>query len=60
MIRIVTAPRRVFVAGTCAACGLAFAGPHRRRRVVAAVLRVHEEICPGGDRTGEVTFPLGR
>ena len=46
--------------GRCSACGLAFGARRGQRRQVAHVLGVHEEICPGGDRAGEVVFPLGR
>jgi len=60
LVRLLTEAGRVVIVGRCSACGLAFAGRRGQRRQVAQVLSVHEEICPGGDRAGEVAFPLGR
>ena len=60
LIRLLSDPGRVVIVGRCSACGLAFGARRGQRRQVAHVLGVHEEICPGGDRAGEVVFPLGR
>lgn len=48
----------VVTVGHCSACGVAFAGRSRDRELVTHVLGVHEQICPGGDRAGEVARPL--
>jgi hypothetical protein len=44
--------------GVCAACGVAFLAPAGRLEQTAELLRVHESICPGGDRAGEGVTPL--
>jgi hypothetical protein len=44
--------------GECAACHVAFAGRRREAVSVGHLLRVHQRICPGGDRAGEVVMPL--
>ena len=52
-------PRRApSVIGACAVCGVKFAASRKHRAEVARVLRVHETICPGGHRSGEVATPF--
>ena len=46
------------VIGACAVCGVKFAASREHRAEVARVLRVHETICPGGHRSGEVATPF--
>ena len=46
------------VIGACAVCGVKFAASRKHRAEVARVLRVHETICPGGHRSGEVATPF--
>jgi hypothetical protein len=48
----------VEVIGACAVCGVRFASTPARRAEIAHVLAVHESVCPGGDRAGEVVIPL--
>jgi len=42
----------------CSACGVLFVGPPERRAHVEHILRVHERICPGGSRSGDVATPF--
>jgi len=52
-------PRRPpSVVGACAMCGVAFAASRERQAEAARVLHVHESICPGGQRAGEVATPF--
>ncbi len=51
-------PRPEHVVGACTACGVVFAGREAERVRVAEVLRVHQTICPGGSRAGEVVVPF--
>jgi hypothetical protein len=52
-------PRRSpSVVGSCAVCGVTFAASRERQAEAARVLRVHESICPGGQRAGEVATPF--
>ena len=44
--------------GECASCHVGFAGRRAELVSVEHLLRVHERICPGGDRAGEVVMPL--
>jgi hypothetical protein len=39
-------------------CGVQFAASRERRAETARVLHVHESICPGGQRAGEVATPF--
>ncbi len=50
--------RRPSVVGACAVCGITFAASRERQTEAARVLRVHESICPGGQRVGEVATPF--
>ena len=50
--------RRPRVVGACGVCGVQFAASRDRRAEAARVLRVHESICPGGQRSGEVATPF--
>ena len=50
--------RRPSVVGACAVCGITFAAARERQAEAARVLRVHESICPGGQRAGEVATPF--
>ena len=50
--------RRPSVVGACAVCGVTFAASRERLAEAAHVLRVHESICPGGQRAGEVATPF--
>ena len=50
-------PFRVLV-GSCRSCRVAFAARPHDREAVAEVLRVHEAVCPGGDRDGEIAEPF--
>jgi len=60
MSRLLANDVRIVIVGHCSACGVAFGARRGQRNQVAHVLTVHERICPGGDRTGEVAFPFGR
>jgi hypothetical protein len=44
--------------GECPTCRVAFAGRRGDVASVGHLLQVHERICPGGDRAGEVVMPL--
>ena len=44
--------------GICPACGVTFAAPPGRNEETAEMLRVHEAICPGGDRSDDVVTPF--
>jgi hypothetical protein len=44
--------------GVCSTCGVEFVAPADRREHVEDVLRVHESICPGGRRGGDVASPF--
>lgn len=44
--------------GSCMICGVRFAGPRRRHPEVAAALRAHESVCPGGRRSGQLVTPF--
>ena len=46
------------VVGACTVCGVVFAGREAERGRVVEVLRVHQTICPGGSRAGEVVVPF--
>jgi hypothetical protein len=50
--------RRPSVVGACGVCGVQFAASRERRAETARVLHVHESICPGGQRAGEVATPF--
>jgi hypothetical protein len=50
--------RRLTPVGACGVCGVTFAGTTKRAPDVRHVLGVHESICPGGRRTGEVVTPF--
>jgi hypothetical protein len=39
-------------------CGVVFEGTTERALDVRHVLKVHESICPGGRRTGEIVTPF--
>ncbi|HJQ85422.1 MAG TPA: hypothetical protein VKA21_15150 [Candidatus Binatia bacterium] len=43
--------------GVCRACGVTFAAGDDQRAQAAKVLGVHQAICPGGRREGEVVRP---
>ncbi len=45
------------VVGACGVCGIKFAASRGRQADTARVLCVHETICPGGERSGEVATP---
>jgi hypothetical protein len=52
-------PRRDYDAvGACGVCGVTFAGTTERAPDVRQVLGVHEAICPGGRRAGEIVTPF--
>jgi hypothetical protein len=42
----------------CGACGVGFIGAHGDAHLLTEVLRVHEIICPGGERAGELVTPF--
>ena len=44
--------------GVCTTCRVAFAGRPGEIVSVEHLLQVHERICPGGDRAGEIVMPL--
>jgi hypothetical protein len=44
--------------GACRVCGVVFAASIERGEDTAQVLRVHERICPGGLRAGDVVTPF--
>ena len=44
--------------GACGVCGVVFEGTTERALDVRHVLEVHESICPGGRRTGEIVTPF--
>ena len=44
--------------GACSVCGVVFEGTTERALDVRHVLKVHESICPGGRRTGEIVTPF--
>jgi len=46
------------VVGVCGVCGVKFAASRERQADAARVLRVHESICPGGQRSGRVAMPF--
>jgi hypothetical protein len=46
------------VVGACGVCGVTFSGTTERVPDVRVVLGVHERICPGGSRTGEIVSPF--
>ena len=51
-------PRRApSVVGACGVCGVKFTASRERQADTARVLCVHETICPGGERSGEVATP---
>ena len=52
------ARRSPSVVGACGVCGVTFAASRERQAEAARVLRVHESICPGGQRAGEVATPF--
>ena len=52
-----TARRGLLAAGTCHACGVLFLTPPGADAVTREVLRIHEAICPGGRRAGEIAVP---
>ncbi len=59
MRTIKRAPRRApSVVGVCGVCGVKFAASRERQADAARVLRVHESICPGGQRSGRVAMPF--
>ena len=60
MARLLSDGVRTVIVGHCSVCGVAFGARRGKRRQVSHLLVVHEQICPGGDRTGEIAFPLGR
>jgi hypothetical protein len=49
--------RRLHTIGACATCGVQFAAMEEQRGNVEEILRVHQRICPGGRRGGEVIAP---
>jgi len=51
-------PRRPRSTRVCPACGVMFAGPPDRDEETAEILRVHEAICAGGDRSDDVVTPF--
>jgi hypothetical protein len=53
----IPAKRREAV-GACGVCGVVFEGTAERARDVRHVLEVHESICPGGRRAGEIVAPF--
>jgi hypothetical protein len=44
--------------GACGVCGVVFEGTAERALDVRHVLDVHESICPGGRRSGEIVAPF--
>jgi hypothetical protein len=44
--------------GMCAICRVTFFSSPDGEKLVQDLLRVHEMICPGGDRTGERVMPI--
>jgi hypothetical protein len=44
--------------GACGVCGVVFEGTTERAVDVRHVLDVHESICPGGRRAGEIVSPF--
>ena len=44
--------------GACCVCGVVFEGTIERALDIRHVLAVHESICPGGRRTGEIVSPF--
>jgi len=51
-------PRRIQQpVGVCGACGVGFIAPADRVDHAEEILRLHESICPGGERAGDVVHP---
>jgi hypothetical protein len=46
------------VVGACAVCGVGFAASAGRRAHAEQLLRVHQSICPGGNRAGHIVEPF--
>lgn len=44
-------------AGTCTSCRVVFFSRPDQMAGTRALLRLHESICPGGERLGEVAMP---
>jgi hypothetical protein len=44
--------------GICPACGVMFAAPLGRDEETAEIQRVHEALCPGGNRSGDLVTPF--
>jgi len=44
--------------GICPGCGVMFAAPPCRDEETAEILRVHEAICSGGNRRGDLVTPF--
>ena len=51
-------PRRPRSMGICPGCGVMFAAPPGRDEETDEILRVHEAICPGGNRRGDLVTPF--
>lgn len=43
--------------GACETCGVTFLAQPAHQTSVREILRVHRNVCPGGDRTAEVVAP---
>jgi hypothetical protein len=48
----------VHIVGRCAVCRVAFAAEPGAQDATRMVLRVHEQVCPGGNRLRETVMPL--
>jgi hypothetical protein len=56
LARVIPEPRGAV--GACGVCGVVFEGTTERALDVRHVLDVHESICPGGRRAGEIVAPF--
>jgi len=56
--RAAAADDRLESIGSCRVCGVCFVASTTRRSEAALLLDVHQQICPGGDRRGEVITPF--
>jgi hypothetical protein len=46
------------IVGQCTSCLVRFAAHVEHRADVRYLLTVHTQLCPGGQRSGEVVWPL--
>jgi hypothetical protein len=56
--RVRDLPKGRDAVGACGVCGVVFEGTAERALDVRHVLEVHQSICPGGRRAGEIVAPF--